>query len=1610
MRSTSIPRLPTRQPLPITCQRATRPRRRRLPLASGLLCLGLLFAGLSPATAATNLLTNPGFEDGQTGWDVANAIRGGTSMVITNASLAHSGNNCISNYNPSGWSSAYEGDSMGGWSTGVSLPVSTSNYYKLSAWVKVPGASTLSQAITLRYRFEPSGSRVDVGPRTITNENWTLLESPWLQPPSSDYFMSYWEVHTLNNAVAFYADDCALLESTPLALSGRVVDGTGTGVDGVTISATSTGWTPPSTTTSGGGYYTLNVPPGTYAIAAAKALYSPGSASATISTGPVTAPTITITALPTALVSGKVYKMVGASQVGVAGAVVSANYAGGPASVSAPSAADGSYSVAVLVGSQVSLSAAAAGELPFSSPAAFTAPSTSPVTGKDIRVADVPQANSLLFSVVTENLPASGATGNWPTFIPAGSTFFPFAGTPTVQQFGGVKWEYNQYTPATGFQLQDPAIGAPWAYTAPIPVDGATIVLAAKPKRNGVGNPWVSIVDIFYGQLCLGVQDDSGRIVVKIGDTVNSNPTYVAPANTAIPDGQPTIISLVVSNSGQFVVYTNGTPIWTNTATLNAGLGFTSLTPAAPGTGTYAEYINLGKNQPDGWPVYNGYIGDVFVYTNALADTDRQSLEATLKSWFIDNATLSYPVTATAGANGAISPAGTTSVVQGYSQTYTMTANPGYVVSGVLVDGVSVGAVTSYTFSNVATSHTIAVNFVSMPPQTITASVTGSGGTISPSGAISVPAGSSQTFAMTPNSGYAVSNVVVDGISQGEIYSYNFPFVLAPHTISVTFRALDMNVPKADQLIFSVVANVLTNIGNATGPWPTYVPAGKTLTVQGGAPTSVIGVGGSGPTPGNGTNIWESNLRASGDGYRYPGGVGTGGEYLSSIPCSGATIIAVAAPATGQAADGWNSIVDVFYDRLTLGIRNDTGAVFARVNGSGANSTDLIPSYQPTVLSMVVQPDGSYNVWANTALVLSGSGSTLTNLVPGAPGYSHFIDVGRNDPDGWTAFNGNIGDVFLYKTALTPAERTQMEARLMAKYGAPLPPTYLWAGANNAPWSNPANWSTMMPGFANVAVFSATNAGATVQLDAATTVKGLQFNNLVPNTTIVAPPGQTLSLDDGTLGDLAPLITDAGAHTVSAGLTAPVGVNKTGPGKLTLSGTVNLGAAGTANPAVIVSGTGSELALAGSTTLSMGKGTRVTGNGKLTITGAYATGGSDVIIGENNTPGQVVLGGTGGWTNTGGGVFVVGNDQPGAVGTVTINDNATLDLSGMNSGFLNLAVGWNNGSAGTIVQNGGTVRTLATAGAWNGPSSPGVVMGNWTGDPCYAEYDLNGGTLITPNIYNVNSSGGALVAPNGSALFKFNGGILRATQNDSTDPQVVAEGSTNLMGNLTHAYVQAGGAKIDTAGFNCGIGQALETDPALGATLDGGLTKQGSGTLALYKPSTYTGPTKVQAGVLAGAAANTLGGGAVDISTGARLELDFIGTRVVSQLTFNGGAPVIAGTYGATGSGATHIDDAHFAGTGTITVPVPTPSLPITALTISGGLPSFTFNTVAGYKYRMVYKEVLSAATWLPVIAPPNNPAPDGWSAISTGAPLTITDPGAAARPQRFYRIEATTP
>ena len=146
-------------------------------------------------------------------------------------------------------------------------------------------------------------------------------------------------------------------------------------------------------------------------------------------------------------------------------------------------------------------------------------------------------------------------------------------------------------------------------------------------------------------------------------------------------------------------------------------VGHTITFDANNGTGTMAsvEYVGAytlpaneftaptGK-QFKGWALTNN--GEV-IATATYNVTEPITLYAIWENIPVAN----YTITATAGANGTISPSGEVSVAEGEDKTFTITANSGYHIKDVKVNGASVGAVATYTFNDVAANATITVEF-----------------------------------------------------------------------------------------------------------------------------------------------------------------------------------------------------------------------------------------------------------------------------------------------------------------------------------------------------------------------------------------------------------------------------------------------------------------------------------------------------------------------------------------------------------------------------------------------------------------------------------------------------------------------------------------------------------------------------------------------------------------------------------------------------------------------------------------------------------------------------------------------------------------------------------
>ena len=117
----------------------------------------------------------------------------------------------------------------------------------------------------------------------------------------------------------------------------------------------------------------------------------------------------------------------------------------------------------------------------------------------------------------------------------------------------------------------------------------------------------------------------------------------------------------------------------------------------------------IGSYRFDGW--YTAANGGTEITTSTTFSADTTVYAHWTYVGKDDQPGTFYTINVTAGKGGTISPSGSVRVREGGSLTLTITPDKGYVVSSVKIDGKSVGAVKSYTLTNVMGSHAITVTF-----------------------------------------------------------------------------------------------------------------------------------------------------------------------------------------------------------------------------------------------------------------------------------------------------------------------------------------------------------------------------------------------------------------------------------------------------------------------------------------------------------------------------------------------------------------------------------------------------------------------------------------------------------------------------------------------------------------------------------------------------------------------------------------------------------------------------------------------------------------------------------------------------------------------------------
>ena len=609
---------------------------------------------------------------------------------------------------------------------------------------------------------------------------------------------------------------------------------------------------------------------------------------------------------------------------------------------------------------------------------------------------------------------------------------------------------------------------------------------------------------------------------------------------------------------------------------------------------------------------------------------------------------------------------------------------------------------------------------------------------------------------------------------------------------------------------------------------------------------------------------------------------------MAVLVCLGAS---VGAQTVGFTADPVNTTRGTYQDAANGGVLN-IGRTMT-VSGSGIEVLQLgVYDYQSDGMAEA-HTVTLFNADSQTALatvtVPSGTGSPLINAyrfvtlpTPVFLPAGHYAVVAYhmddNDPygngnaagiNGSPNLSGNAG-LYDFVNSVSPAYPGSGSGEWFASGSFTYTNVPTWMGSTSSDWSDPSNWQSGVEPSGITMVNTASGNLATVSTD------------------VTANQPTLLDIGEGVAG-----IVDV----------------QTG-GNLTVNGETWLGNASLGQGTMNIS----DGTYTGNSWYAVGRGG---GHGTVNMTGG--------TLNVNNNPVGVgldansvgVFNQNGGVVNANDQLWIGNNDQGGGQNSATYNlTNGTMVVNSWTVigrhntvGVLNISGGSltktssgdqmligvdQDSSTGIINQTGGAITNTASdtylagynagTGVWN-LSGGYAVLGLL--QLCHNNDGNSSGTM------NLNTSGTLIVSSVGyggggasTATLNFNGGTLMASGANAT-----------FMGGLTRANIRNGGAIIDDGGYAITISQPLLHSSIGGDhAIDGGLTKNGAGTLELSGANNYTGDTTVNAGTLQ---LDVTGSsvGALRLANGTTLNLNLSGGNYAVAAFYTNGVSLPVGTY-----------------------------------------------------------------------------------------------------------------
>ena len=960
------------------------------------------------------------------------------------------------------------------------------------------------------------------------------------------------------------------------------------------------------------------------------------------------------------------------------------------------------------------------------------------------------------------------------------------------------------------------------------------------------------------------------------------------------PDGAP-----ASDGSASLTFSGNTRTATTNDFTANTGFAAISFTNDYS-TGKTSAFsvsgnrITLGGNVANTLPTVAGTITDTIAFDMILSGT--RTFTANLNSTFIHNLIVSGVISETGGAQG-LTKAGNGTVTLSGANTYSgkTTISAGILsvntIGNVGAGGSALGAptnaangtidlVTTLLYTGVTASSDRIINLMgnnaqvnnggaglltlsggitSSVSQTIlfrgTGNVTETGLIATSGGALSRTDSSILILSNAGNSFSGVVNVLAGTISIDSISNSGSPSALGKGN-SITFgqngsatlgilqftgasggmcdRAITISSPSGSTTSGGCIENTV---------------AGQTLTFSG-----AVNIGGPGLTPqlqliGAGNGVMSGNISnisnslvvtKSGTGTWTLSGANT---YTGTTTVSAGTLLVNGSSATGSA-------FTVAAGAILGGTGTISGTVSAAAGaklmpGNNGIGTLTLANNSATSLTLngnLLNFELSTVAAKSDLIAVSGASGTL--VLNGANTITLSTPLGTAPAGTYTlmTYSAKTGSGTLALDHLYPYATLNVGATsvTLTVTGTGTAGALIWQGglAANAWDTTTANWVPSTYADNEAVLFDDTGSDSPAV-------------NITPGA--VAPASVTVN-------------ASTKAYTIGgAAIGGTGGLTKSGAATLTLSGTntytgITLVTAGTLK----LGGTSGNV-LADASTLSLAGGTfdladrtetvtnfTVTGNAVLTSTGT----GSGVLSSTNNagTASSVAAGGT--LTITGG----------------TLSETAYF----VNSGTVNI-------SGGTLSIVNELLNGYLTGGAVVNLNS-GVILGTMIsfGGNSTCIYRFNGGTLQC-NYFKRRSTS--------AADFFFNGSTVQARSTASTNffPDTAATAGQN-------AWSSSGGAIFDSNGKAITVSIALQHD-ALGAAVDGGVTKTGAGTLTLSGTNTYNGTTTVSNGTLklasTGSISNSL---VISVAAGATCDVSSVtGFAVGSAQTLAGSGVVVGG-------------------------------------------------------------------------------------------------------------------